>query len=410
METAKNDTHRGQHMRTVYKSLALAFVINALTGCQLREVAQTDAPATTSSPVLVALPSRPGKVDSTTQNSDEFIWRLVSQFAAPAPKRDNGTVVFETWASDGDIYTKTPAWPRRFQASVLRMAKHEAKTIAVPCDTAQGAATGNFPIGGDPMPCIAEEVRRNRPQFDFIVQNGLNTSAGLAAAFKRGTKIAMPLEAIAVKADWVPVVTLLRWLPPIESIANIRKFYHTTISEGTEYALLSLHISSRQNANWVWGTLEHQMTPGRCDYIGCHDTFGAMVPEVAPNKTAFNTQYGSCEKSPAWKQVMEAAQLSPVWQNYCLKSSQVDFTAPDGTPYVLGNSVTEGIVGNGTVAASSCIACHAYASFTADGGIDRRVGNVLPFNPTGTTIQAVLAGSMQYDFMWGVLLAANVKD
>ncbi len=41
----------------------------------------------------------------------------------------------------------------------------------------------------------------------------------------------------------------------------------------------------------------------------------------------------------------------------------VEYSASDGTPFVLGNIVIEGITGNGTVVASSCIGCHVYASF-----------------------------------------------
>lgn len=36
---------------------------------------------------------------------------------------------------------------------------------------------------------------------------------------------------------------------------------------------------------------------------------------------------------------MVKANLGPVWENYCLKSTEVDFTAANGTPYALGNSV-----------------------------------------------------------------------
>jgi hypothetical protein len=83
----------------------------------------------------------------------------------------------------------------------------------------------------------------------------------------------------------------------------------------------------------------------------------------------------------------------------------VDFTAADGTPYVLGNSVIEGIVGNGTIAASSCITCHAYASFGPAGKPTAAATAILPFNPTGKPIPGVLAGSPPFAFMWGVLLA-----
>lgn len=67
----------------------------------------------------------------------------------------------------------------------------------------------------------------------------------------------------------------------------------------------------------------------------------------------------------------------------------------------------ERIVGNGTVAASSCIACHVYASFGANGQTNPAAIAMLPYNPTGKPIPAVLDGSLKFDFMWGVLLAAT---
>jgi len=115
-----------------------------------------------------------------------------------------------------------------------------------------------------------------------------------------------------------------------------------------------------------------------------------------------NTQYGPCAKTQQLKLFMASAHLSSVWENYCLKSTQVDYTAADGTPYVLGNSVIEGVVGNGNVAASSCISCHAYASFGPTGTPTDTAMRMLPFNPTGKPILGVLAGSRRFAFMWGV--------
>jgi hypothetical protein len=358
--------------------------------------------------VVVAVPARAGAVDGMTQNSDEFIWNLFTQFTAPvSPSR----VVFETWASDADTFSKTPQWPspdapKKFQVSVLRsMTTKPHGIIDVPCSTPGNAAVGGFPTSGTPAPCIAEETKRNRPQFDYIVNNNLNTQAGLTAAFAKGFKVTMPTSAISVKGDWVPVQTLLQWIPQLGSIGNIEKLYYTTTSDSVQYALVSLHVSSRQNPNWVWGTFEHQMNPGRCDQIGCFDSFGAVKPAVHPNKKEINTQYGACQKTEPLKAMMAKANLSPVWKNYCMKSTQVDYTAADGTPYVLGNSVIERIVGNGTVAASSCIGCHVYASFGSKGQPTAAATAMLPYNPTGQPIPAVLDGSLQYDFMWGVLLA-----
>ena len=370
--------------------------------------------------VIVAVPARAGAVDGKMENSDAFIWRLFTEFTAPTSKGSPSPVVFETWASDSDTFSTTPHWPKvgeplKLQGSVLEFVKTldvsaplsnlRAHTIDVKCETPVGAAVGGFPTSSTPPPCIAEQVARNRPQFDYIVNNNLNTRTGLAAAYKKSVNVEMPPESIAIKADWVPLQFLLQWIPRLGDVGTIRKLYFTATVSSVEYALVAMHVSSRRNPNWVWGTFEHQMNPGRCDAIGCFDSFGAQIPAVPPNTTAANTQYGACPKTQQLKTLMAGAKLSPVWENYCLKSTQVDYTAPDGTPYVLGNSVIEGIVGNGTVAASSCISCHAYASFGPDGAPTKSARAILPFNPTGKPIPGVLAGSRTFAFMWGVLQA-----
>ena len=405
-------------MKRLFKILGGLSCIVLIAACQLVDIKKLyrDNSTGTSKPIAVAVTARAGAVQGTTQNSDEFIWRLFTEFVAPVSATTPSPVAFETWASDNDTFSTTPAWPdpaapKKFQTSRLLAARsHLEHTIDVACAAAPpiNAAVGGFPTTGTPVPCIAEEVKRNRPMFDYIVNNALNTQAGLQTAFKNSITIDMPTQSIAVKGDWIPLPTLLQWIPALGSLEQIRQLYYTNISDATEYALVSLHVASRQNPNWVWGTFEHQMTPGRCDDLGCFDTFGAMVPVVSPARKVVNTQYGSCEKTRVLKSIMAQNKLSAVWQNYCLKSTQVDYLAPDGTPYALGNSVIERIVGNGTVAASSCIGCHAYASFSATGAPAKAVTAMLPYNPMGPPIPAVLEGSHTFSFMWGVLLAPPI--
>lgn len=357
--------------------------------------------------VSVGVPAQQGSVDGTGMMSDQFVWQLLTQFAAPAVPGQRSPVVFETWASDADTFNSIPVWPeaedpKDLQASVLQAVKHPGhQPIDVPCKAPPGAATGGFPITG----CIAEETKRNKPQFDYIVEHGLNTQAGLAKAFAAGLNVQMPTTALSVKGDWVPVKDMLEWLPELGDADGVRAAYYTNTSDGVEYALASIHVSSRQNPNWVWGSFENQMNPGRCDYMGCWDTFGAVEPAVMPNLREKNGGYGACEKTPELSQMMEAAGLDAVWMNYCMKGTMVDYADAGGQPYILGNSVIEGIVGNGTVAASSCIACHVYASFNADGAVNPAASHMLPFNPTGAPMDQPLIGSRKFDFMWGVILA-----
>lgn len=403
--------------RDLAVSLAwIATLVVSTTGCP-------SAPRAEGT-VVVAVPAKAGAVDGKTENSDAFIWRLFTKFAAPTSKDSGSPVVFETWASDSDTFANEPHWPKpgeplNLHTSVLELVKTpgtivsqmnlRARKIDVACKPPDGAAVGGFPTSGTPPPCIVEQVARNRPQFDYIVNNHLNTRAGLAQAYNANFDVdgGMPLESIAIKADWIPLPDLLQWIPQLGNFSSVRRLYHTATVDSREYALVAMHVSSRQNPNWVWGTFEHQMNPGRCDAIGCFDSFGAQIQSVPPNFTAVNTQYGACRKTQQLKSLMASAHLSSVWENYCLKSTQVDYTAADGTPYVLGNSVIEGIVGNGTVAASSCISCHSYASFGPDGAPTKSAKAILPFNPTGKPIPGVLAGSRPFAFMWGVLQAPS---
>ncbi|MCH9639271.1 MAG: hypothetical protein K0U40_07225 [Betaproteobacteria bacterium] len=392
------------------KYSACSFLLAGIIGLFFANISSAIAEAVSVSAqktISVGVPAQEGSVDGKSIMSDEFIWQTLTKFAAPAIPGKHSPVVFETWASDADTFNVKPVWPapdapKNLQASVLQTQKlHGSGPIDVPCTPPPGAATGNFPMSG----CIAEETKRNKPQFDYIVQNGLNTQAGLAKAHAENFNVQMPTTALSVKGDWVPVKDMLEWLPELGTVGNLRKQYYTNTSNGVEYAVVSIHVSSRQNPNWVWGSFENEMNPGRCDYMGCWDKFGAVQPEVKPNLRNMNGGYGKCEKTDALKKMLSDAGLDAVWSNYCLKASMVDYTAADGTPYILGNSVIEGIVGNGTVAASSCIACHVYASYNAKGKVSSAASGMLPFNPTGKPLDQPLIGSAKFDFMWGVIKA-----
>jgi hypothetical protein len=396
-------------MSMIQQCLCTAFLL--LMGMASAGHAAPPAPVSDGAPraFQIVTTARAGAVAGKSYNSDEFIWRLFAQFAAPVAGARPATVQFETWASDLDTFKDKPVWPRanapkKFQGSKLRQARtHGGGPVDVACKAPPIPGLGAFPTEGKTPPCIAEEVRRNRPQFDYLLKNRLHTTQGRAAAFASGLDVQMPLEAVSVKGDWVPLGDLLAWLPELGSVERIRLQYYTGISDNVEYALVSMHVSSRQNANWVWGTFEHQKNPGRCDDLGCFDSYGASLAEVAPERRKTDSQYGDCAKTPALEALMRDAGLSAVWKNYCLKSTQVDYVAADGTPSALGNSVIERIVGGGSVVASSCIGCHAYASFDKTGAPSAGIFNMLPYNPTGPLIPAVLKASRQFDFSWGLV-------
>lgn len=376
-------------------------------------------------------PAKGGPLPSGV-NSDKQSWIDFIAVVTPVSKSQ---LTFETWASDPDIYTDTPKWPSLTEAATKKMrpgllqlfkaphptgyevARYDAKRIDGNCGDVANAAAGNFPVAGStpppgpislkaPQPCYAEEVRRNRPSFDYIVGNKLNTQPGLAQAYTKATtsswRVSLPTDAVEVKADWLPVDTLVDWLAANgakRSRDQVKKEYLVRESGGVLYGLVSLHLSSKEIPNWVWASFEHHKNPGRCDTMGCFDTFGAKKEAVEPASTD-NTQYGECRKTEALEKLFKKAGVDEVWKNYCLKSSQIAEVGKDGASLMLGDSFTERVAANVPINQSSCMSCHAAAAVTSTGA---PYTTLLQENPMGqVTLPATAIG---VDFIWGILLA-----
>ena len=165
-----------------------------------------------------------------------------------------------------------------------------------------------------------------------------------------------------------------------------------------------MHVTSRQNPNWVWGSFEHEMNPGWCDYIGCYDSFGAQAAAVPPNRTAVNTQYVACSKTAQLEALMTKANLSPMWRHYCLKSTQVNSRRRMGlrTRRVMCDR------GNRRERDGGGLVVHLVSRLRivwATGAPTATATAIPPFNPTGKPIQDVLNGSRTFSFNRGVLLA-----
>jgi hypothetical protein len=320
--------------------------------------------------LLSGLPSAAQSASNPAMNSaDEVAWQFFIQVNARA---GGSNALFETWASDTDTFKPNPQFP----ATAAPLALHEP---AVP-----NAGRLALQRGGRVMPMIApgagvlEESRRNRESFDFIVQNNLYKLSGLRAAF--GKTIAFPAAAMEVKANWMLVSKIPAFSGGKVTLADVPKLYHVnTGSDGQQYAFVSMHIISKAVPNWTWATFEHKFNPGRCDTLGCRDSFGAETGLVKPNATA-NKEYPDCVKTPALKAMIAAANWDPAFANYCLKGSQTDFTDDTGLDTRLGNSVTE----NGFVEQSSCITCHGRAAWNKTGAATTQAGfdnNGAPLGP-----------------------------
>ena len=345
------------------------------------------------------------------QPSDMVAWETFVQVTAPSGNPQAKAVEFETWASDEDIYvTSPPTWPKAGATKQLRSSllgnltlRHGVRPQIIAPDqcTQNYDKTAARNAGFTETGCIGEEVRRNWASFQYIVSNQLYSIVGLKNAFGSSLKVDLPADAIEVKADWIRMSDAAAWYQMTEQ--QVRNTFYTNVATSgavtSEFALVSFHFSSKQIKNWVWADFEHQLNPGRCDDTGCHDQFGATIADVE-SKTPPNQRYGECKKSPAVQAMFANGGIDAVWQNYCLKGSQIDFVQ-DGKNIILGNSVIERINAGVPVLQSSCITCHAYASFDSTGN----TGGPPSPPAVGPVNQQLLNGLKTNDFIWGNGLA-----
>jgi hypothetical protein len=360
--------------------------------------------------LVCAAPADAADPNPGVNQPDHVAWQLFAATVQYRASGGNNDALFETWASDADTFGAAPSWPAAGSAAKPLTTSRLGRDIRVHrTGSAALAAIADCVAGWRPgaAPCIGEEVRRNRASFDYIIQNGLYTQAGLAAYFGKG--LSFPIGAVEVKADWIPVDELQSWngTPPDQA----DRLYHVNTVTGpggkpVSYALVALHLVSKTMPSWSWATFEHWKNPARCDEIGCQDLYGAAIAHVLPNARP-GQGYPDCAKSSALLEEFIEAGLSPVWQNYCLKGTQASYVTGIGTPILLGSSVIEGLNAGVPLAQSSCMTCHATAAFNAKGaaltiGLDAdQAGAPQPgwFGSGATAFQ-------QADFVWAIPLCA----
>jgi len=341
-----------------------------------------------------------------------------------------------------------------------------------------------------------ELVFRNKVFTDYVYRNDLYSKEGLGArnraqnsalssgdiAKAHSLEVRFPTEAVMVKADFIHQdVMLARGL--IKPYRDGKRQpndhdhpYLTVYLEGDSsndhnvpgyYYMVAMTNASKTLPQWHWYAMEHVSNRGRCDYIGCNDSFGYRVNPVAQAGANFGEHYipphlqynndktgGDNNNDALFKTgqqylVADTGEMitdqlktlfskmgiatskkdrnekeitidDPAWLNYRLKGTQTQFYHASGIPTGMGASITEG----GFVNSASCLTCHAQASVDANGNSGMQgVGATWRPNLNGLTQVAMGAPDMngfyglggpsinatQIDFVWGILGAQCVK-
>ena len=341
-----------------------------------------------------------------------------------------------------------------------------------------------------------ELVFRNRPMFEYLYRHDLYSREGLGArnraqntAIKDGLighaqrlQVRFPVDAVMVKADFVHQDVMLGQglIQEIDASGNALTppnnpdFPYLTVSmpgQGTEkdvpgmYYLVAMTNASKDIPIWHWYAMEHVANLGRCDFIGCNDSFGYTVDGAAQIGANFGSSYippqmqlndtkqgandplfvtgGTYLPDVTGEQITDRLTTmldamgigtdatdqnpdvitagDPAWRNYRLKGTQTTFTAATGVPTGLGATVTEG----GFVNSASCTTCHSQASFDKYGAAGMQgvgatwrpnlqgYGQVAMGAPDGDwfyNFSTPTVNATQIDFIWGVLNASCQAD
>lgn len=335
----------------------------------------------------------PAKAAEIRLNPDRYAWKVFTAINKAQSRPGNNNTVWENWIDSGLVYgdpNQAPTWPSHGNAPI----KYDLKLTRTPGSTEIVEMTRDqqetAALPGTPRPdSKLEEIRMNRPTFDYIVRNQLWYLEGQRAAAATGFDLSFPPESIEVKAVWKVIG------------AKDRARYHTqrTLSDGdsfVDYGLVALHITTRDVPNWFWATFEHVDNPRRGKDLPSRDRFGLT----------------GTRPSPALLAMFKRAGLGPEWTHYRLEGAQVDFVDRSGKPILVGNSEIEGNVDlnrNG-MRTSSCITCHARSALNRDGRYllpnksedPRVVSYVGKVDPSWFTDQTGKKSFMKRDFVWSL--------
>ncbi|MBB6097319.1 hypothetical protein HNR42_000733 [Deinobacterium chartae] len=301
---------------------------------------------------------------------NQVSWELFARVNQPAPGTppEANESLWETWATDEDTFldpnnaraVPAPTFCRQNPPTVpdyaLRCPVWPGETYRpeTPLDSKQQVVADQSQQGHPHSPPALQDapgvpdelVYRNRIAFDYIVENGLWYVEGLQDAYFRGFEVSFPLGSIEVKSNWKEIAE-----------SDKARYHWKRGANGKLYGMTAMHLMSKDLPIWTWQTFEHVDNPGRCDFIGCHDSFG-QVPADVPPQAVMNRTYPAEQLTPAVLALFERYGVREQFRNYRLKGSQNEFTDNTGRPTLLGNSVTE----QGFVPTSSCTTCHARAS------------------------------------------------
>lgn len=311
-------------------------------------------------------------------HTDQYVWeKMARAFTIETDTPTN--MEWELWSTVEAAYPD-PCGPPATWPKVAKVAQSmPPKLVAIVDDLNDNAEVTQFAsltLNDNPY---YEELRINRPMFDYIQENHLYNQNEVYRMAKEGT-INFPAASMMIKAQWIPVnpdstggYYTKRMNILIKDLQSGDSAYVDTLC-----GLVGFHLVTHELPNWVWSTFEYKGNVGLCDYIGCKDQFGCTESYIPPHEKV-NQGYKIGQTTAQLQSLFDEFNVPAEFQNYRLKGSQTEYTDNNGDTLVLGNSILE----MNLVETSSCISCHARATLN-NGSPRANLGMFLDSSFTGS--------------------------
>jgi hypothetical protein len=313
----------------------------------------------------------------TPNTADEFAWRLFVALNWPATAAtgdargadrraalgNEGPVVWETWATAGEIFLGDGSDPGPWRggepggSGVAMESRFENLAL-------KELSNARHVVGGVMVPLVdppasasrLTEIRMNRKSYEFIRSAGLYNLDGQLRARAGQARIDFPAGARDVKAKWRPIRD------------EERSRYHSVrvvFADGSTrlFGLTALHIASKDQPHWFWATFEQVDNPLQSDNEGWR----------LPSRDRFGCR-GSvedCNRAPRG-----VGLEGTVWQYYRLRGTLTQYVDGAGRPQLLANSELE----TGMQTTASCMTCHSRSSI---GGVAGAVSRLAVLDSSG---------------------------
>jgi hypothetical protein len=368
--------------------LALAFFLPATAGRTADALDVAQAQKLTTDPNAARTMIQSGGAEEVAWNW--FVW-LNMPLTGSAPK------TWESWRQTSTVYLPTgqqpPAWGQTPAppAAVIAQAQKEGLNTNLPFHNLDSDVQSDGLALRDKFnQNVRYQILMNQDTFSYIVNNGIYNVNGQQAMAQANKPTDFPPTAFELKTSWI-------WIGTDKSIFNqlngkyyiVNAYYALIDGSGKptgaykvgRAALSGMHIIAKPVPQWFWTTFQNV-------YDAQYTQATNKLP-MPPAAAKANQKYRAALKS-----------AGSVFANYQLMGTQWQFVDGAGKPILLANSQIE----TAFQQASSCVTCHAVASYSVSNGyfniVKQQNGGITYY--TGNPPTAQMQGYNPLDFVWSL--------